>query len=166
MDADFYRSIDDIVDIIKFAKDQKRGCCLLIGAGCSVKAGIPTAAGLVEEIKKRWPQAYARAPEKSYFRCMEQVVRGQRRDLIAEYVDQARVNWAHIGIALLVKEGFVDRILTTNFDPLVLRACALLREFPAVYDFAASQLFKTADIPDKAVFYLHGQRTGFILIID
>jgi tetratricopeptide (TPR) repeat protein len=166
MEADFYRSLDDIVETIQFAKAQKRGCCLLIGAGCSVSAGIPTAAGLVKKIHKRWPKAYDRAPEKTYFRCMEQVVRGQRRDLIAEYVDRAKINWAHIGIALLVKEGYVDRILTTNFDPLVLRACALLGEFPAVYDFAASQLLKTADIPDKAVFHLHGQRTGFILIID
>jgi tetratricopeptide (TPR) repeat protein len=166
MDADFHRSLDYIVDTIKFAKAQGRGCTLLIGAGCSVKAGIPTAAGLVKEIKQRWPQAYELAPEKTYFRCMEKVMKGQRRDLIAEYVDQAQINWAHIGIALLVKEGYVDRVLTTNFDRLVVRACALLGEFPAVYDFASSQLLKTADIPDKAVFHLHGQRTGFILIID
>ena len=166
MDADFYRSIDFIKEIIESAKAQERGCCLLIGAGCSVKAGIPTAAGLVAEIKKRWPEAYDLASEKNYFGCMEKLFKGQRRDFIAEYVDQAKINWAHIGIALLVQAGYVDRILTTNFDPLVLRACALLGEFPAVYDFAASQLLKTADIPDKAVFHLHGQRTGFILIID
>jgi len=39
-----------------------------------------------------------------------------------------------------------------------------MREFPAVYDFAASQNFQPADIPDKAVFYLNGQRTGFVLM--
>ncbi len=67
-------------------------------------------------------------------------------------------------MALLMRYGYVDRILTTNFDLLAVRACALICEFPAIYDFAASQLFKPADIPDRAVVYLHGQRTGFVLI--
>jgi hypothetical protein len=76
----------------------------------------------------------------------------------------ARINWAHIAIAQLIKHGYVDRVLTTNFDPLVVRACALIGAFPAVYDFAASQVLKPADIPGEAVFYLHGQRTGFALM--
>lgn len=72
--------------------------------------------------------------------------------------------WSHIAIAQLMKEGYVDRVLTVNFDPLVVQARALVGEFPAVYDFAASQEFKPADIPDKAVFHLHGQRSGFRLL--
>jgi hypothetical protein len=57
-----------------------------------------------------------------------------------------------------------DRVLTTNFDPLVLRACAMLGEFPAVYDFAISQLFRPGELPDRAIFHLHGQSTGFVLM--
>jgi len=95
---------------------------------------------------------------------MAELMLGERRDLLAEYVDKAKINWAHIGIACLLQKGYVDRVLTTNFDPLVMRACALLGEFPAVYDFAASQLLTPADIPDKAIFHLHGQRTGFVLM--
>ena len=95
---------------------------------------------------------------------MSELLLSERRDLIAEYVDKAKINWAHLCIALLVQSGFVDRVLTTNFDLLVVRSCALLNEFPAIYDFAASQLFKAPDIPRKAVIYLHGQYTGFILI--
>ncbi|HVA00623.1 MAG TPA: SIR2 family protein [Terriglobia bacterium] len=95
---------------------------------------------------------------------MAELTLGERHDLIAEYVDNAKINWAHIGIACLIQGGYVDRVLTTNFDPLVMRACALLGEFPAVYDFAASQFMNLADIPDKAVFHLHGQRTGFVLM--
>jgi Tfp pilus assembly protein PilF len=95
---------------------------------------------------------------------MAELTPGDRRDLIVKYVDKAKINWAHIGIACLMKEGYVDRVLTTNFDLLVMRACALLGEFPAVYDFATSQLLTPAYIPDKAVFHLHGQRTGFVLM--
>ena len=158
------RSIDEVAETLKNAKSRGRGCTLLVGAGCSVKAGIPAAAGFVQLIQKRYPRAFQRAEDKTYPRCMSELLLSERRDLIAEYVDQAKINWAHLCMALLVQAGFVDRVLTTNFDLLVVRACALLNEFPAIYDFAASQLFKAPDIPDKAVIYLHGQYTGFILI--
>ena len=73
------------------------------------------------------------------------------RDLVAEYVDSAKINWAHICIALLFQAGYVDRVLTTNFDPLVNRACALLGQFPAVYDCAPcrgllSHVFENIDV--------------------
>jgi hypothetical protein len=158
------RSVDEVAETLQNAKARGRGCTLLIGAGCSVKAGIPIAAGFVQVIKDRYPRAYQRAANKTYPTCMSELLLSERRDLIAEYVDRAKINWAHLCIALLVQSGFVDRVLTTNFDLLAVRACALLNEFPAIYDFAASQLFKAPDIPRRAVIYLHGQYTGFILI--
>ena len=161
---DFRRNLDDIVETLKKAKDRERGCTLLIGAGCSVKAGIPTASGFVEIIKKEYPRAYERAREKTYAKCMYELAVAERRDLIAKYVDKAKINWAHICIAQLMKNSFIERVLTTNFDLLVVRACALLGLFPANYDFAASQLFNPPDVPERAVFYLHGQRTGFVLL--
>ena len=161
---DQLRSIEEVAETLQNARARGRGCTLLIGAGCSVKAGIPIAAGIVDAIKERYPRAYQRARSKTYAQCMAELLLSERRDLIAEYVDQAKINWAHLCIALLVQSGFVDRVLTTNFDLLVVRACAMLNEFPAIYDFAASQLFKAPDIPSKAVVYLHGQYTGFILI--
>ena len=159
-----YRSVNDVQETLQVARSRKRGCTLLIGAGCSVTAGIPTATGFVEIIRNEHKQAYARAAEKTYARCMAELLLAERRDLIARYVDKAQINWAHLCIALLIKAGYVDRVLTTNFDLLVVRACALLGVFPAVYDFATSQLLKRADIPDQAIFYLHGQRTGFVLM--
>lgn len=158
------RKIEDIISILKAGKDANRRCSLLIGAGCSVKAGIPLASSFVEEIKRDHSGAYNLATEKTYPHCMAELPPGIRRDLIAKYVDQAKINWAHIAIAQLIKNGYVDRVLTPNFDPLVMRACALVGEFPAVYDFATSQQFKSAYLPDKAIFHLHGQRAGFSLL--
>ena len=63
-----------------------------------------------------------------------------QRDLIAREVDAAKINWGHVAIAQLMASGYVDRVLTTNFDPLVVRACALSGIYPAVYDFAASHV--------------------------
>jgi len=160
----FRRSMEDIVDSLRNPPLRGRCCSLLIGAGCSVEGGIPTAAGFVGIIEQRYPQAYWRASEKTYPQCMAELTLGERRDLVAEYVDKAKINLAHIGIACLMKHGYVDHVLTTNFDPLVMRACALLGELPAVYDFAASQFLGLANVPDKAVFHLHGQRTGLVLM--
>jgi len=158
------RQLDDLLEDLKKAKERKEKCCLLIGAGCSQKAGIPLASEFIQIIKDTYPKAYDRASEKTYTACMYQLPVAERRRLIAKYIDQAKINWAHLCMAQLIKMGYIDRVLTTNFDPLVIRACALLNEFPAVYDFAASQEFKPGFIPDKSVFYLHGQYTGFLLL--
>lgn len=146
------RNMDDVVETVKKANERGKKCTLLIGAGCSVTAGIPTAKGFVEIIEKDYTRAFKRARTKTYAHCMAELSLGERRDLIADYVDKAKVNWAHIAIAQLMKAGYVDRVLTTNFDLLFVRACALLGQFPAVYDFAASQLFKAADIPESGRF--------------
>ncbi len=164
--ADYQRDIRDLVEAVKNAKRRGKKVALLIGAGCSVTAGIPTAAGFVNIIKERWPVAYERATPKDYPHCMAELSDGERRDLIAEKVEQAKVNWAHLAIAQLIKNDIVDRVLTTNFDPLVLRACAHVAVFPGVYDFAASQRFKPAYTSQKAIFHLHGQHTGFVLLHD
>jgi NAD-dependent SIR2 family protein deacetylase len=163
--ADFTRSIQDIVEALKQAKgDDNIGCSLLIGAGCSFSANIPTGQGFVEKIKEERLSAYERAKEKTYPHCMGQLETGFQRKLIIDAIEESKINWAHICIAVLIQKGYVDRVLTTNFDPLISRACALLGEFPAVYDFAASQDFKPEHLPKQAIFHLHGQHTGFALL--
>ena len=155
-------TIADVVEALKRAKEAKQKCTLLIGAGCSVTAGIPLAKGFVDIIAERYPRAYDHATEKTYPYCMSSLSPGERYELVAEYVDKAKLNWAHIAIAQLMACGYVDRVLTTNFDPLLQRACALLNIYPAIYDFAASPRFVRNFVPDHAIFHLHGQRTGFV----
>lgn len=41
-------TIDDVVEILKNSKINKRGVVLLVGAGASVEVGIPTANGLLK----------------------------------------------------------------------------------------------------------------------
>src|ERR1044072_5060275 len=158
------REIADVLETVKRAKDRDKGCTLLIGARCSVKAGIPMASEFVEIIRKEYPRAYERAPEKSYPHVMAELLMAERRDLISNYINNAKINWAHLAIAQLLKHGFVDRVLTVNFDPLVMRACALVGVFPAVYDFAASQIFKPDFIVQQSIFHLHGQHAGLVVL--
>jgi cytochrome c-type biogenesis protein CcmH/NrfG len=158
------RDIRDVIETVKKARDRGKACTLLIGAGCSVKAGIPLAGEFVDIIGREYPHKYSRVGEKTYPNCMAELSMGERRDLISNYIDNAKINWAHIGIAQLIKHGFVDRVLTVNFDPLLQRACAMVGVFPAVYDFAASQYFNASFIADQAIFHLHGQRSGLVVL--
>jgi len=157
-------TIEELVEHLQHVKDHGKKCSLLIGAGCSVTAGVPAAQGFVDLIKTRYASSYAKAPEKTYGACMKQLRENVRRDLVANHIDKASLNWAHVGIAQLVANKYVDRIYTTNFDPLILRACALVNQYPAVYDFAAATDFVPDMVPTPAVFYLHGQRSGFKLL--
>src|SRR5262249_48121512 len=147
------RDIEDIVETLKKARDRHKACTLLIGAGCSVKARIPLAPEFVDIIQREYPHKYSRVKEKTYPNCMAELSMGERRDLISKYIDNAKINWAHIGIAQLIRRDFVDRVLTVNFDPLLQRACAMVGVFPAVYDFAASQYFNPSFIADQSIFH-------------
>jgi NAD-dependent SIR2 family protein deacetylase len=158
------RTLEDIVEALRPKPGTTRKCTVLLGAGCSISAGIPSAGAVVEHIRTAYPAAYARATPKDYPGCMAALDRGVRRDLIGGYIDNAKINWAHLALAQLIDHDFVDRVLTTNFDPLVSRACSLINSFPAVYDFAASHLFNPDQVSEKSIFHLHGQRDGFVLL--
>ena len=153
------------METLRNAKDRGRGCSLLIGAGCSATAKIPLAGEIVQELAKKYPTRYARVEKKSsYPHCMAELAYDERSDLLAPYIDRAKINWAHVAIAQLTKAGYVTRILTTNFDPLIAKACATVGVFPAIYDLAASQTFRADRVYEPSVFYLHGQRTGFVTL--
>lgn len=160
-----YLDLDDIAETLKNARNHGVKCCVLTGAGCSVSAGIPDANGFVKIIEERYPVAYKRASEKKYFECMKLLSPGDRHSLITEGIKQSKLNWGHIALAQLMKADYVDRVLTTNFDSLLLQACALIGGIqPAVYDIPSSKEFNASMVSTPAIFHLHGQSSGFILI--
>lgn len=171
------RGLNDIAEALRRGQKYGRGCTLLIGAGCSKTANIPLAGEIVDHIRNSgmYNRVYELALQRAkserpdavvptYGHCMEEMDRGDQRDLLRGYIKDAKLNWAHAGIASLVKHGYVDRILTTNFDPLIARACAVFNEIPAVYDLTMSTMRRFDDLPDKAIFHLHGQQNGFSLL--
>lgn len=81
------RTIEEVIETLRKAQEREKKCSLLIGAGCSVTAGIPTAGQFVREIEKQYPRSYARAPEKTYSKCMAELSISERRDLISGFVD-------------------------------------------------------------------------------
>ena len=157
-------SIEKIVKELKKAQSKGRGCILLTGAGCSSPAGIPDAAGWVERIKDRFPKAFSNAQVKDYHPLVQALTDEERSQVFSETLQKARINWAHIAIAQLMKENFIDRVMTTNFDSLTQKACALVGEFPAVYDGASPNLTGGGSIRKGSITHLHGQYPGAVEI--
>ncbi|PHR70057.1 MAG: hypothetical protein COA67_09010 [Lutibacter sp.] len=69
-------------------------------------------------------------------------------------------------LAQLLKEGYIDYIVTVNFDDLILRACALFNFLPPVYDISNVKLPTTSNYREESVIYLHGQHYGQWLLND
>src|SRR6185369_2275282 len=74
------------------------------------------------------------------------------------------VNWGTIALAQLIVEGFVERVLTVNFDLVLENACGLLGSQPAVYDFGVAPANDPAMIVSPAIIHLHGQSYGLVLL--
>ena len=140
----------------------------LTGAGCSLTAGIPLAATLVEEIKAQYPDEVRRLVREDrrgdYGACMEVVPIQGRKRLIEQHLRNARINWAHIALASLIRDGFVRRALTFNFDSVLARACGLLGQYPATYDFGVSPSKRTDYLAEPCIVHLHGQGVGRIML--
>jgi tetratricopeptide (TPR) repeat protein len=159
--------ISNIARRMRQSKDENKPFHILTGAGCSVSAGIPLAQTLVAKIKEEYGVECVKrlAPEKlnNYGDCMSCLSKSERRDLIKPYLDEAKINWAHIALAAMMDGGFIDRVLTFNFDSVLAKACGLHGLYPATYDFAAAPSRETNYIASPAIIHLHGQ--GFARVM-
>ena len=164
-------TISELADQLKKRKDEGKRTTLLIGAGCSVSAGVPMAGQMIEIIKAEYPEAYMRAMEKDapqdemYAACMDCLEFDERQALFTKHIEGKPINFAHLAIARLMREGYIQRVLTVNFDDLLARACAVEQFSPAIYDLSlASDPAKFAPLQRPALFYLYGQLTGYSLV--
>lgn len=102
--------------------------------------------------------------EKTYSKLMECLTHAERNNLLKRYIDNAKINVTHIYLAQLMKEDYIDYVLTVNFDNLMLRALALYNEFPPNYDMAIIKDLTTTTFKEKSVVYFHGQHHGLWLL--
>ncbi|MBF0130348.1 MAG: hypothetical protein HQL33_10165 [Alphaproteobacteria bacterium] len=160
-----YGTVEQIVDSLRDGRGTGGACTLLLGAGCSKSAGIPLAAEMAALARKRFPAAFS-SPEipKGYAATLAALEEGDRQALFADVLGQARLNVAHLAIAQLFVSGYVDSILTTNFDPLLAGALALAGAAPPIYDMTGSPRFRFRLLGTRAVVHLHGQRGNALLL--
>lgn len=164
-------------------KDAKKdgGAILLVGAGISVSAGIPPAQKLMKIAIENFPDYFTDEEQRlaqddinqlQYNDIMTKLSNVKRKELFKWFIEgnytkgikKAKLNFAHIAIAELLKQGYFSRILTVNFDPLLIHACYMvgMYPFPAIYDLGAIGKVNAELLHDPSIVYLNGQHVGFI----
>ncbi len=137
---------------------QRRKVGVLLGAGCSVSAGIP----LGSQWARQLCETYALRPTRNFMTAMQQIPELAADDLINRKVDEAKVNWTHLALARLLQDEIVDVVASLNFDTLVERACGLLGYSRlTVHDLANATIFDPFKMRYPALIYLHGKLGGF-----
>ena len=160
-------SVQEVAQLLKQAKENKKPYIFFTGAGCSISAGVPSAAGLIEEITTQFPIQVKNIDHKrdkfNYGKYMSVLDKDERRRLLKPHIiDNKNINWAHIALACLIQAGYVQRVLTFNFDSILSRACNLLGLHPSIYDFTTANPHLYHLINDPSIVHLHGQGTGFV----
>ena len=82
----------------------------MTGAGCSVTAGIPLAKKIVEELNEKFSlelKSLSAEERKDYGKCMECIEVSKRRIYLKKYINEAKINWVHIALSCLIKEGYI-----------------------------------------------------------
>lgn len=160
-------NVQEVAQLLKQAKENKKPYVFFTGAGCSVKADVPTATKLIQEICEKFPiQVKNLDPDKdkyNYGKYMSALDKDERRRLLKPHIiDNKKINWAHIALACLMQSGYIERVLTFNFDSILSRACNMLGLHPSIYDFATANPHLYHLINDPSIVHLHGQGTGFV----
>ncbi|MGB3109484.1 MAG: tetratricopeptide repeat protein [Psychrobacter alimentarius] len=166
-DFEHQYTIKDLAQFMRSAKENEdqKPFIFITGAGCSVTAGIPLANKIVSELNEQFAlelKPLSNEDRKDYGKCMGRLEISKRRKYLQEYIGKAKINWSHIALACLIKEGYIRRVLTFNFDNLLARSCGLLGQYPPTYDFTAANLNLHRLIDDPAIVHLHGQGHGFV----
>ncbi|WP_379543168.1 SIR2 family protein [Psychrobacter sp. R86515] len=158
-------AVEDLAKFMRLAKKAEKPFIFITGAGCSVTAGIPLAQKIVSELNEKFAlelKPLSDEDRRDYGKCMGRLEASKRREYLQKYIGTAKINWSHIALACLIKEGYIRRVLTFNFDNLLARSCGLLGQYPPTYDFTAANLNLHRLIDDPAIVHLHGQGHGFV----
>ncbi len=151
-------------------KEEGRSTALLVGAGISASAGIPLASKMVVELKNdprysyRFEDVQLKETDNEYNVLMKCLTYKQREEYLRSYTNSAKINLAHLYIGMLIKEGYVNTVLTTNFDPLLVKTMALFNHHTYVYDLANTRNYVSDSILFPNIFYLHGQGHSFLML--
>jgi tetratricopeptide (TPR) repeat protein len=162
--------IREIARVMRNERDYGRPFAFLTGAGCSKSAGIPTAPEIVDQIcegslgQNIISKFGGKKPTgKDYGTVMGQLSPNQRKDYFRDILKEPKINIGHIALASMMKAGYVGRVLTFNFDSILVRAASMLGLYPAVYDFGISPASTFDHIDEKSVLHLHGQGFGQVM---
>jgi len=151
--------VEKVARKLKRLKELDYSTIIFLGAGASVTSGIPTAPGIVKFIKesKSFKQLIS-SNRNDYFDVMAELDSGERHRIFQHFIDNAKINETHFITALLVRLGYVDTVITTNFDPLVKNSLSLLlHSDPTIIDVINNVDTSGHELPSPLIIYIHGE---------
>ena len=148
----------DPITLLAFSMHSSPGVfALLLGSGVSKSSGIPTGWDIVIDLIRKLsileegteahdPESWFRSKyssEPNYSDILEKVSRtpAERRNLLRQYFEPSEKDredgmkvpsTAHRVIASLIDRGYIKVVITTNFDPLLEKACREIGLEPVV----------------------------------
>jgi tetratricopeptide (TPR) repeat protein len=156
---------------MRVAADEGRPFAVLMGAGCSISAGIPSAEGLIKHINGHPYGAIVRdrlsctsLVGQDYGVVMGSLVKSERKTVLEPLLASAKINWGHIALACLMKAKLIGRSLTFNFDSVLAKAAGISGLYPATYDFGVSPADTFEHIVTPSILHLHGQGHGLAMM--
>ncbi|MDP3064730.1 MAG: tetratricopeptide repeat protein [Chloroflexota bacterium] len=150
---------------------------LFLGAGASIESGIPGTAGMMETFRKklteRWELEGKKGEFEDWLKKLPTWEKGasEYSNLFEAYAATERQRVAHIHdlmgrgkpsfgyfcLSQLLSQGYIDTVITTNFDDLVYEACALWTGVrPRVYAYGASSGPVRREAGRPSIIKLHG----------
>ena len=149
--------IDTTVSLVSSVHSAPRRYAILLGSGVSTAAGIPTGWQITLDLISKvaiaygehagddpsawYSEKFGQAP--SYSAILDELAKtpADRRELLASYIEpkpddpdgeRRQPTNAHRAIASLIRDGFINVVVTTNFDRLLERALGDLDVEPVV----------------------------------
>jgi hypothetical protein len=163
------RKIEHVAQLARLIDGTK--ITFLVGAGFSASAGIPLAGAMVNEMRTRFftKKELETAPTDSReyaFLMRELGASRTRNSFLSEMIDLGgnKLNWCHLLLARMVERGKVAHVLTTNFDPLMVKALAVTGQDIRTYDVRTSNGYEAGVLTSTSVVYLHGQIHSILLV--
>lgn len=158
--------MSELAELLRSAKDSKgrKRVAVLWGAGCSRTAGIPLGGEWAAELRRNPPLGKPiKAATDDFMQVMAELGGKIANEIINEKVRQAKINWAHLALACLLRDGYISMVANLNFDPLVERACSLLNFWDlCVHDLANAEKFDGPRLTYPSLCYLHGRLGSFV----
>jgi hypothetical protein len=117
--------IKDLGAFLRAGRDSNRKFVLMLGAGASIASGVKSTPTIMQELVERYASADRQPGEDSIPERFDQLWRGEskasRQTMLAPYLE-VRPSSGYEHLARLIKSGFIDVIVTFNFDRLLEQA--------------------------------------------
>jgi NAD-dependent SIR2 family protein deacetylase len=150
--------VSEIAEKLVRQKQSGQSTILFLGAGASVTANIPTTRGIVQYINESSEFDHIENPgSQNYFDIMGQLEPGERKKLLSHFINKAKINETHFIAGQLMRLGYIDCIITTNFDPLIENSTNLFHTNYHTIDVVNNVSLTGHSVTFPSIIYLHGK---------